>query len=161
MFVKHWFHNEAHLKQWVPANWSNTRICIALSDLHEQAEHALALLAQVGTTTYEEGQWLGVINGYIMNIKYNQSILNCSLVQELKIAQERRTIEAERTKEELNKLYWQTMLLRWKMTKDIGNNIFRGTKWLIQTVHENSAPIISGAMALFIYNKIFGLTQRR
>jgi hypothetical protein len=162
-FAWGWFNNEAHLMTNVPANWDITKVCIALKNLDKQAEYALAILAQVATKT--EVKLQAEINGYLKNIQYNQRIFGCAQEKQSREnqeqARERNVLDMQRRQEEVSTLYWHNWVQRWRLAKEVGNTAFGGAKWLIQTVHENSAPIISGAMALFIYNKLFGLSQRR
>lgn len=158
-FAKYWFQSSQDLMSRAPGNWTSQRICLALNDLEKQGDYALALLGDLGAIGSYEQQWEKAIEIYIKNIKYNQSILGCS---GLKVEQKKKAakkLEEEENKLKYNKLWWQNMQLRWKVAKDVGKNVFAGTKWLVQTANEYSAPLLSAGAVWFAYNKLFGLPQ--
>jgi len=141
------------------ANWTYQRICLALRNLENQGEYALALFGKFGTIGQQEQQLKYAINEYIKNIRHNRLILGCSNLKEQKKDKEVKKLKEEENKLKYNKLWWQNMQLRWKVAKDVGANVFKGTKWLVQTAHEYSAPLLSAGAVWFAYNKLFGLPQ--
>lgn len=141
------------------ANWTYQRICLALRNLENQGEYALALFGKFGTIGREEQQSKDAINNYVKNIRHNRSILGCSNLKEQKKDKEAKKLKEEENKLKYNKLWWQNMALRWKVAKDVGSNLFKGAKWLAQTAHEYSAPLLSAGAVWFAYNKLFGLPQ--
>lgn len=163
LFVKYSFGNEVHLRGYregdiyVPASWDITMICLALNNMREQAIYALALLAQVGTS--EETELKEKINLYLTNINYNKTRLACQHWEHVKEIQEANKVIAARTKQEMDELYWRSMLFKWELAKQIGSNVFKGTKWLVQTAHEYSGPLATGAIIWFVYQKTFGLKK--
>lgn len=163
VFVHSWFQNSNDFIQSLPANWTVTRVCLALKNLEKQAEYALALLAQIGTITDEEKQWKGLLDGYIKNIRYNKQLLGCDQLKQMQQTKEARKLQIEKNRQEFNKLYWKSFYIQWKMAKDMSQSAFKGLKWIIQTVHEYSTPattLVSAATLLFIYNKMFELPQK-
>jgi hypothetical protein len=158
-FVRNEFQTSQDIMRQAPSNWTSQRICLALNDLYKQADYALALFGDLGAITFIEKQWENAINGYFANIRENKKILACP---ELKVTQKDKAakkLKEEEHKLKYNKLWWQNMHLRWKVTTDIGSNLFKGAKWLAQTAQEYSAPLLSAGAVLFAYNKLFGLPQ--
>ncbi len=159
-FVKNLFQTSQDLMDAAQANWTSQRICLALNDLEKQADYALALFGDLGAITFVEQQWKNEINGYIKNIRINKSLLRCPELKVAKKDKEAKKLKEEENKLKYNKLWWQNMQLRWKVAKDIGNNVFNGTKWLIQTANEYSAPLLSAGAVWFAYNKLFELSPK-
>lgn len=161
VFVHYWFQKSSDLLARLPAHWNITRVCLALKNVEKQAEYALALLSQLGTLTEEEKQWKILINIYIKYIQHNKQLLGCVQLQQTQQTKDARKLQIEKDRQEFNKLYWKSFAIKWKMAKDVSQSAFKGTQWLLQTMHQNSAPLLSAATLWFMYNKIFGLSSSK
>ena len=157
-----WFNDENALLAWFPRHKPKA-VCNALKNLEEQGVHALTLLVQMGVGNNDVLGLHKEIEGFLANIRWNKSLLatNCGQIKQkikTKVQQKQRE---ELTREEFNRAWWKAQALKWKMAKEIGTQVFNGTKWAIQTANQYSAPLLSIGAVWFAYNKLFGLPQGR
>ena len=157
--AKNKFSTSEDLWSQVPVNWNINRVCLALKNLEQQGDYALSLFGSIEVSGTTEEKWFDSIQEYIKNIRHNRSMLGCSQLKESKQEKEDRQQNSELQKLLFNTVWWKNVQLKWKIAKEVGQNVFAGTKWLVQTANEYSAPVLSAGAVVFAYHKLFGLPQ--
>lgn len=161
--AKSWFNNQDVLMAWF-RGYEIVEVCMALDNLSQQGKYAKAVLGKVGTVG-EKNLYEKELDEFIENIKINKQLMShaCNRIKQQRVAEEQQeghlsdvAVRRERNKFEANKLWWQTMALRWKMTKEVGTTVFNGAKWLAQAANEYSGPLVGGAVMWYVYDKLFG-----
>lgn len=164
--AKSWFNNQDVLMAWFRGH-DIVEICKALDNLSKQGGYAKAVLGQVGTVG-EKNLYEKELDKFIENIKINKQLMShaCNRIKQQRAAEEQQEgfkseqeVRRERNKYEANKVWWKTMALRWKMTKDVGTAAFNGAKWALEKANENGVPLLSAAAVWLVYNKLFGASQ--
>jgi len=132
-------------------------VCRALSNLDDQGRSAQALLGKFANGA-ERNLYGPELTKFIMNIRKNKDLIKplCDQIKQTKVTKSEKQLQTQRNLLEVNKLWWQTNQLRWKMAKDMSTQAYKGVKWLAQTVNENSAPLLSAAAMWFVYDRMFG-----
>jgi hypothetical protein len=135
-------------------------VCNALNNLDQQGEYALALLGRFGTTV-EQGLYSDELLQFIKNIQVNRQLMSnmCGSIAQQKIYEEQQKLQQEHNKLEYNKNWWKMNQLRWQMAKDMGTTAFNSAKWLAQAANEYKGTLASGAIMLFVYDRLFGISR--
>ena len=153
------FQDESSLRALFPINWSMQGICIALKNLKDQGLNALALVAQLATSSTAGvrqksliSQWQSEIANHIKNIDHNRELLKNTCTELMKREREKiaESIKFETDMVKLDELRSKAVSARMGIVTNIGGYALKNAAELIKEGITNSGPTTLLGISLYL-----------